>query len=268
MTNTVAVKGNRMATINDTTGQIIDLTEEKIYMLDMKKKEYKVITFAEMRKQMEEARAQMAKQQQQMDPEDKQKLDEAAKQLEFDVKVENTGQTKTIAGRETKESVLTIAMREKGKTIEESGGLVMTNHLWLTPRVAALDEMTEFHMKYFKAVFGGTFAGMDAQQMNAVSALLRGLAPMMEKMAAETKKLQGTALATTSVFESVKSAEQMKSAPAAGGGGLGGMLARRMNRGGSQQRTTALTTTHETLSIGTTVAPEDVAIPAGFKEKK
>src|SRR5215475_8089182 len=55
--STVAVKGNRKATLNDTTGQIIDLGEEKIYELDMKKKTYKVGTFAELRRRMEEAKA-------------------------------------------------------------------------------------------------------------------------------------------------------------------------------------------------------------------
>src|SRR5690349_8931999 len=49
VTNTVAVKGHRMATFNDQTGMIIDLSEEKIYNVDLKKKEYRVVTFAEMR---------------------------------------------------------------------------------------------------------------------------------------------------------------------------------------------------------------------------
>ena len=59
VTTMVAVKGNRKAMMSgDSTGQIIDLTEEKIYDLDLKKKTYKVTTFAEIRKQMEEARRQ------------------------------------------------------------------------------------------------------------------------------------------------------------------------------------------------------------------
>ena len=49
VTSVVAVKGNRKATLSDTIGQIIDLSEEKIYDLDMKKKTYKVTTFAEIR---------------------------------------------------------------------------------------------------------------------------------------------------------------------------------------------------------------------------
>ena len=52
----VAVKGDRKASITDTAGQIIDLKEEKIYDLDVKKKTYKAITFAELRRRMEEAR--------------------------------------------------------------------------------------------------------------------------------------------------------------------------------------------------------------------
>src|SRR5712691_11651889 len=55
VTSTVAVKGNRLARLNESTGQIIDLSEQKIYDLDIKKKTYKVTTFAELRKQMEEA---------------------------------------------------------------------------------------------------------------------------------------------------------------------------------------------------------------------
>src|SRR5207247_10169077 len=51
----VAVKGDRKVSMSDTTGQIIDLREEKVYDLDVKKKTYKVTTFAEMRRQLEEA---------------------------------------------------------------------------------------------------------------------------------------------------------------------------------------------------------------------
>src|SRR5262245_640192 len=38
VTSMVAVKGDRKATLNDTVGQIVDLSEEKIYDIDVKKK--------------------------------------------------------------------------------------------------------------------------------------------------------------------------------------------------------------------------------------
>ena len=55
VTTAVSVKGDRKATMGDSGGQIIDLTEEKIYDVDLRRKTYKVTTFAELRRQMEEA---------------------------------------------------------------------------------------------------------------------------------------------------------------------------------------------------------------------
>src|SRR5256885_2251396 len=43
--STVAVSGDRKMTANDTTGQIIDLKEENVYDLAMRKKTYTVTTF-------------------------------------------------------------------------------------------------------------------------------------------------------------------------------------------------------------------------------
>ena len=57
VTSTVAVKGNRMMTTSGTTtGQIIDLGEEKVYELDLRKKTYTVAAFADLRRAMEEGR--------------------------------------------------------------------------------------------------------------------------------------------------------------------------------------------------------------------
>jgi hypothetical protein len=269
LTTTTSIKGNRMSRVTGTTGEIIDLTEEKVYRVDLKKKEYTVVTFAEMRAELEKAKAEMAKRQEQMNAQDKAEAQQAAKQLEFDIDVKQTGETQAMAGQNARKAILTIAMREKGKKLEESGGMVMTSTMWLAPRVAALDEIADFNMKYFKAVYGGVFSGMDMQQVNALSAMFPGFGSLQERSATEMRKLQGTPLATTTVIESVKCAEQMANAPkAGGGGGLGGMLAARMMRGQSQQRTTTLTTTSETQSIAPTASADDVAIPAGFKEKK
>jgi uncharacterized protein (UPF0333 family) len=266
ITATVAVKGNRMSRMSGTNGQIIDLAEEKIYTVDGRKKEYTVMTFAQMREQMEKVRADMAKRQQEMSAEEKQALQDAANAVEFDVDVKPTGQSKNIAGHDTKETVLTIAMRGKGKTLDEGGGMVLTNTMWMAPRIPAMAELADFNLKFVKAVYGGLFSGLEMQQMNAISAMMPGFGTLMQRMAEESRKLQGTPLASTMVIESVKSQEQMAAAPKPGGG-LSGMLARRMARGQSQQRTTFMTTTHETLTLGSSAGAEDVALPAGFKLK-
>jgi hypothetical protein len=271
ITSTVALKGNRLSRTAKDNGEIIDLTEQTVYQLDLKKKEYTVKTFAELRAEIEKMKADAEKQAAGMKPEERQQAGEAGKEVEFDVAIKETGQRKTVAGHDAKETVMNISMREKGKKVVESGGMIMTSTLWLAPKVAALDEVMTFTMKYFDAVYGGLISGFDPRQMASIGAMLPGFGNLAQKMAAEGQKLQGTPVQTTTVFEGVKSAEQMKAAASqqqSGGGGLGGMLAGRLNRGATEQRTKALTTTHEYLSIATAASSEDVAIPAGFKEKK
>jgi hypothetical protein len=268
VTSTEAVKGNRMSRINDRTGRIVDLDEQKVYTLDMKKKQYSVQTFAELRQQLEQEKAQVAKQSAESAP---QQTEQAPppEQVEFDANLKETGQHKTIAGYDTHEVILTITMRQKGQTLEQGGGLVMTETVWVGPHIAALDELRQFELRYFNAVYGQTFSGMDLQQMNAVSAMVPGAAAIGQHLATEGGKLQGSPLATTVVMERVKSQAEMQQAGASdsGGGGLGGLLARRLHRSQGEARSTVLTTTNETLSVGTSVSADDLAIPAGFKEK-
>jgi hypothetical protein len=267
ITSMVAVKGNRMARTVDNRVEIIDLAEQRVYEVDTRRREYRIRTFDEIRRQMEEARAQMAKQQ--MSQEDRQALEDAGKQVEFDVDVRETGQKRTLAGQETREVVLTIAMRQVGKKLEESGGLVATTTMWLAPRVPALEEQFAFQMKYFQAVFGSDFAGLNPQSANALSAFLPGIGTLAARMGEERAKLSGTPISSTMVFETVRSAEQMKQAEqnqSSGGGGIGGAIAGRlMRRNQPQPRSTMMTTTTEVLSIDTSVADADVTIPANFK---
>jgi hypothetical protein len=51
------------------------------------------------------------------------------------------------------------------------------------------------------------------------------------------------------------------------GGGLSGMLARRMMKKNDSPRATIFTINTEMLEISPSAAAEDVAVPAGFKQK-
>jgi hypothetical protein len=267
MVVTNAVKGNRKATLNEATGRIVDLAEEKIYDLDMKRKSYTVTTFEELRQRMREAQQKAeenAKRQQggeQQQP--------SGKEIDVDFDVKETGQTKQIAGHDTRQVIMTITVREKGKTLEESGGMVVTSDSWLAKPIAAMQELTEFEMKYWKAI-APEAAGVSAEQMAALAAMYPMIKQGMERLSQESAKLEGTPLATTVTFEGVKSKEQLaQQQNQGGGGGLGGMLARRIaKRGDDKPRATIFTTTSETLEIATAVPPADLEIPAGFKEKK
>ena len=280
--STIAVKGDRKATLNEATGQIIDLGEEKIYDLDMKHKTYKVMTFEEHRRHMEEARKRAEenarKEQGKAAPPDKN-----AKQMEIDFSLKETGQKKTINGYDTHDVVMTITMREKGKTLEESGGLVLTSDIWMGPKIAAMTEIPEFELRYWRQLQGPAMPGASAEDMAAAMAMYPMMKDAIAKMNTENVKLDGTPIQTTTTIDAVKSAADMAAAEQSGdeakpapSGGLGGMLGgfakkklEKKNEGDAKSnRSTFMTSTSELIKVTTDVAAADVAVPAGFKENK
>jgi len=290
VTSTVIVKGDRRATLGEDTGQIVDLAEEKVYDLDLKRKSYKVTTFAELRRRFEEQQRKAAESARREEPSAKEtpaERDPNAKEVEIDFDVKNTGQTKTLNGFQTREAVMTVTVREKGKTLEQGGGMVVTSEIWLAPTVKAMKDVTDFDMRYAQKLYGG-LAGVSAEQMAAALAMYPMLKPAIGKMSAEGAKLEGTAIQTTTTMDAVKSQEQLQQDAKASTstdtndskptsiGGLGGMLARKMQKRGSDDkdggatkaRATFMTTTHEVLKIATDVAAADVAVPAGFREAR
>jgi hypothetical protein len=288
----VAVKGDRKATLNDTTGQIIDLSEEKVYDLDVKKKTYTVTTFDELRRRMEEARKKAEEQasKEASKQERKEKTapppDANQKQVDVDFDLKSTGQQRTINGFDTHETVMTITVREKGKTLEQSGGLVLTSDMWLAPKIAAMKEVAEFDARYAQKLYGGVFSGVSAAQMATMMAMYPMMKDAVAKMNVEGGKLEGTAIQTTMTMDAVKSAEQIaeetrakaneddgKTAPPATPSGFLGGLAKKMAQkkmGGDSDvkpRATFMTATTEVLKVTTDVTAADVAIPAGFQSK-
>jgi hypothetical protein len=267
---TSAVKGNRKATLNDTTGQIVDLSEEKVYDLDIKHKTYTVTTFDELRRRMQEEEDRAKKEADKEQPGERQP-DKPAKELEFDYDVKETGQKKQIAGYDTHEAVITVTVREKGKTLEEGGGMVMTTNSWLGPEIPEMKEMTDFDIRYAKQL-AGPEAVAQMQQLAAAFATFPMMKSAIGKMQQEGSKLQGTPLETTTVFEAMKSKEQMaqmQQQQQSGGGGLSGMLARKMvKKEEPKARSTIVTVHNEYLEIAKSVDASDLAVPADFKEKK
>lgn len=261
---TVAVRGNRKATLSEGSGRIVDLGEEKIYDLDARRKTYKVTTFDELRQQMKEAEEKAKKDAEEAGEEPA--GDPSAPEYEIDFDVKETGARKAIAGHDTRQVIATVTMRQKGKTLEAGGGLVLTSDMWLAPRIAALEEIAAFDRRYAEQLYGLS-ATMSADQLAALLAMHPGFEEAQKRLAAEGQKLQGTPLMTTLTLESVKNPEQQASA--GGGSGIGGMAGRlmRRNRDKPGQKNRVFASTSETLSIATSVDAADVAIPAGFKEK-
>lgn len=269
--STTAVKGNRKSSFTENSGQIIDLGEEKVYDVDLKKKEYRVTTFEELRRRIKEEQEKAEKQAREAREEAKEEEPQkAAKEYEFDFKADETGQKKQIAGYDTRQVIMTVTMREKGKALEDGGGFVMTSDAWLGPNIPSLKELSDFDRRYFEKLYGTDAMGLAGQQMALILATYPMLKEANDRLKKEGGKLNGTPLMTTTTFEVVKSKAQLEAAASedSGGGGLTGRFARKvLKKDPPKQRTTALTITHQFQEVGTSVGAE-LDIPAGFKEKK
>ena len=271
-----AVKGDRKATMDESTARIVDLKEEKVYELDLKKKTYTVTTFAELRQQLKEAQEKAqrdaekaAKEQAGREKEKEPEKKEPEVEVEFDLK--ETGQKKSLAGYDAREVVATITVHEKGRTIEDRGGLIVTSDMWLGPEIPAMKELVDFELRYWKAIAPET-AAISAEQLAAVIAMYPMVKQGMDRLNKEKVNMKGTPLATVTTFDAVKSPDQMakeSESSSGSGGGLSGMLARKMMKKDKEDkpRVTIFTSTAETLEIATTVPPADLEIPAGFKQQ-
>ncbi len=277
--STVAVKENRKMTANQYAGEIIDLDEQKVYSLDMKKKNYEVVTFQEMRRRMQQTReeaADAAREETEQEPEP------SEKEMEFDFSLKESGQKRSINGYDCHEVIMVITGREKGKTLEEGGGMVMTSHIWIGPDIPALKEISEFDQRYAKAMEWPIGLGGSAEQMAMAMAMYPTMKDMIGKMEAEQVNMEGAQILTEMVMETVRSpqemAEESDQEPEPSSirsiGGIGGMLGGRLSRKKESEtdkpknRTTIVTLTQELLKVSTSVSPADLSIPAGFKEKK
>jgi hypothetical protein len=147
--------------------------------------------------------------------------------------------------------------------------------MWLTPTIQTLKEITDFDRRYWEKI-AGPMVG-DVEQMAAAMAVYPLLKNALARLEQEKVKTDGTAVMTTVTVDAVKSKEEMakkpetsESAPTSIGGLLGG-LGRRGSKPAAAEnpaRATFMTSTHEVLRVSTDVTDTDVAIPAGFKERK
>jgi hypothetical protein len=289
--STVALKGDRRAKTTDRHEEIVDLAEEKVYTIDLDDKSYTVATFAELRKKMEDAQKEAQERAQRQKPEekaDKAPADKTGeKQVEVDFDLKETGEKKAINGYDTRQVIMTITVREKGKTLDEAGGTVLTADTWLAPEIPEMKEVAQFELRYAQKLYGGLLTTESMQQMAAAMAANPGLKDAMARFQKEKVNLKGTAISTIVTLDGVKSAPQMAEdarrgegsddSSSGGGGGLIGGFARRMAKHKSEDkpaaaaqppnRATVLTLTNDVLKVEPSASAADVAVPAGFKQK-
>lgn len=266
-----SLKGDRLMSQTADNGELISLGEEKVYTIDFKKKSFKVQTFEEIRRQfkedMERAKEDMARQ----EPPPKN-----APQYEWEVDLKETGKKETISGYSCREVVLTVIGHEKGKKLEQGGGIILTSDLWLGPRIKELEEIHAFHLLYAQKL--GLLEMFREQGMMAAMAAYPALQEAMRKLEEKRVNLEGTPVRTVVTAESVAAPGQPAASEGSESGGtsLGGMLGKlgkKLSKSKSEAgnatpgRSTIFTGTTELLRVGSSVATEDVSIPAGFKQR-
>ena len=182
--STHIIKGNRMATVTKDRVSVIDLDKESITTIDLPKKTYSVMTFAEMKQAMEDAVKQMQARQKsgQADPN---------VQANFKVSAKATGQTKTVQGLSAQEMLIDMALEGTNTKTGESGEMNITADTWYAP-VPGYDEVKEFHKRM--AVKLGYAFGSGMQQIMQMGAAQGGQANMnqgFEEVAKEVSKIDG-----------------------------------------------------------------------------
>ncbi len=181
MQSTIAVKGNRMATVSKERASIIDLDAETITEISFARKTYTVMTFAEM-KQMMEQMAQRAKDA----PKQQSEQQPSNVDTDFKLEVKETGQAKEIAGLQTKEVILTMRMDATDQQTGNKGSMVVTNDMWLAPEVAGYEEIREFHKKMAAKMNWSPDSGM-----GGLMASRPDMARAMANLGKEVSKMQG-----------------------------------------------------------------------------
>jgi hypothetical protein len=187
--STIVVKGNRMMRGGRDTAEIIDLDAGTITSIDKVKKQYTVLTFEQMRQQMQAAMAQAKAQQQKAaaQPADTTPQNPNV-DVKFNVKVRSTGATKDVAGISSTESILNMTAEATDTTNGQTGAMAITNDMWLAPDIPGYEEVREFY-KRFAEKMGPIFgeAGLSPSVLASQPRAAAGMADMIKEMS----KLKG-----------------------------------------------------------------------------
>jgi hypothetical protein len=262
---TVIVKGERMMTINGpNVAEIVDLGEERIYALDLRRRTYSVRTFAQVRderlrldqetekmkadleelmRKSREAEARARREQEERarsrggrpQPPEPQvvKKTEEERMREFVQNYEHTskptGQRRTILGFDAQEVVSTTRI---GPTDDVPFGMVVSVTQWLA-EMPELREIDAFETRY-RAATGETApppssAYLDMSAMTAAMQAHPLYADMMKRVEVDDS-VKGTPLSTTMRMEPAVGADAAGTPSAPKGGGLLGRIGEQAGR--------------------------------------
>lgn len=147
-TFTVYIKGGKMARIGPVTSTITVVDAGTMTIINNERHTYSTQTFDEMRERMEQMQQRMNRGQ-------------AGGDIQFDVKVDKTGQTRTIDGQTATEAIITLT----AKPGSANSQMKVRMDSWLVAPNAGTREIVDYYKRLsakFAYAFGGGSPGMGA----------------------------------------------------------------------------------------------------------
>ncbi|HDL18309.1 MAG TPA: hypothetical protein ENH29_04590 [Bacteroidetes bacterium] len=201
------VKGNYLRSERKNEITITDLENERIINIYPKRKEYSVVTFAEMKQQMEAVGEQVKssgeEQPETVAPEKPQK------ELEVLFDVNPTGRSKKFHGIQAKQLIMTVTIKQKGYALEDSGGMVITADQWMASNVDGYDEYRQFQEKMMQKMDLPLSMKNMATGIMSIIDQYPQVKEGMDKLREETDQAKEVAVKSTTTIEIVKSKKQM-----------------------------------------------------------
>ena len=168
MRTTVMVKGDRLAMASSDNINIVDLSAETITDINLEKKTYAVITFADMGRALEQMAKRMSGEKQ------------PGSDVQFKAEVKKTGRSKIISDLNTSETILTLRMEGS----DQSGGkgaMDFQMEMWMAPSIAGYNEVREFYMRMAQKMPWNPMTNRMASQMMAQHG--KGMSELANEMA-------------------------------------------------------------------------------------
>jgi hypothetical protein len=200
--STTSIKGNRMVHRTADSASIIDLDKETITQVNYAKKTYSVATFAQIKQAMDDMSQKMREQKATTD----QKGNSGEQvDMHFDVKVNDTGQSKVINGNNAHEMIMTITMQGADQKSGAKGGIDMTTDMWIAAQVSGYQEVRDFYRRMSEKLEWTPGA-------NPIMMSRPDMARAMAQLYKEGAKLDGMP-----VYETIKMGGKMEGNPDASG---------------------------------------------------
>lgn len=280
-TSSVYLKGDRLVHVLPDTMSIIDLASETMTEVNLEKKTYSSITFAEMREAMEKMAARM-----QEAMAKSKKSGEPTPQFDMKMSIKGTGQTRTISGIDTRQYIMLIDMNVKADPGAAPIGMSeIETDMWMAKKIPGYDEVQAFYVRMSKKM------GY-SPNMNPLLMQQAGSAEGLKKAAEEMAKLDGTPVLTITRMKGTSAMAGMMGSPSSTNqdnndrpkiGGLAGLAAggimgglRRKNKDAPKAEETAAPAPGDNVMMETQsehsgfssagIPAAKLDVPAGFQK--